>query len=47
MYAATEGPNVKWGAPISNGGPGTTGPPLATTLVMISLFGLKRFVAFC
>jgi len=27
MYAATGGPNVKWGAPISNGGPGTTGPP--------------------
>ena len=26
MYAATGGPNVKWGAPISNGGPGTTGP---------------------
>jgi len=27
MYVATEGPNVKWGAPILNGGPGTTGPP--------------------
>ena len=27
MYAATGGPNVKWGAPISNGGPGTTGAP--------------------
>ena len=27
IYAATGGPNVKWGAPISNGGPGTTGPP--------------------
>jgi len=27
MYAATGGPNVKWGAPISNGGPGTTAPP--------------------
>jgi len=32
MYAATEGPNVKWGAPISNRGPGTTAPPLATAL---------------
>jgi len=27
MYAATGGPNVKWGAPTSNGGPGTTGLP--------------------
>jgi len=27
MYAATRGPNVKWGAQISNGGPGTTGTP--------------------
>jgi len=27
VYAATGGPNVKWGAPIPNGGPGTTGPP--------------------
>ena len=27
MYAATRGPNVKWGAQISNGGPGTTGLP--------------------
>jgi len=26
MYAATGGPNVKWGAPISNEGRGTTGP---------------------
>jgi len=26
-YAATGRPNVKWGAPISNGGPGTTGIP--------------------
>jgi len=26
-YAAIGGPNVKWGAPISNGGPGTTSPP--------------------
>jgi len=25
MYAATGGPNVKWAAAISNGGPGTTG----------------------
>jgi len=27
MYVATGGANVKWGAPISNEGPGTTGPP--------------------
>jgi len=27
MYAATRGPNVKWGAQISNGGSGTTNPP--------------------
>jgi len=27
MYAATGEPNVKWGATISNGGPGTTGSP--------------------
>ena len=27
MHAATGGPNVKWGAPLSNGGAGTTGPP--------------------
>jgi len=33
MYAATGGPNVKWGAPILNGGSGTTGPPLATDLM--------------
>ena len=32
MYVATGGPNVKWGAPISNGGGGTTGPPLSTAL---------------
>jgi len=32
MYAATRGPNVKWGAQISNGGAGTTAPPLATAL---------------
>jgi len=32
MYAATGGPNVKWGAPISNGGAGHHWPPLATTL---------------
>jgi len=28
-------PNVKWGAHISNGGQGTTGPPLATTLFIL------------
>jgi len=27
MYVTTGGPNVKWGAQISNGGAGTTGPP--------------------
>jgi len=27
MYGATTGANVKWGAQISNGGTGTTGPP--------------------
>jgi len=27
MRAATRGPNVTWGAHISNGGPGTTAPP--------------------
>jgi len=26
MHVATGGANVKWGAPISNGGPSTTGP---------------------
>ena len=26
MYAATRGPNVKWGEHILNGGPSTTGP---------------------
>jgi len=26
INAATGGPNVKWGAPISNGGRGSTGP---------------------
>jgi len=38
MYAAIGEPNVKWGAPISNGGPGTTGPPLATALVLQNLY---------
>jgi len=27
MYAATEGPNVKWGGTDFKYGPGTTGPP--------------------
>jgi len=31
MRAATRGPNVTWGAHISNGGPGTTAPPLLAT----------------
>jgi len=32
MYAATGEPNVKWGAPMSNGGTGHHCPPLATAL---------------
>jgi len=32
MYAATGGPNEKWGAPISNGVRAPLAPPLATTL---------------
>ena len=28
VYAATGGPNVKWEATISNGGPGSTAPPV-------------------
>jgi len=36
MYAATGGPNVKWGAPISNGGPGTTSPPAGDGSGLIS-----------
>ena len=32
MHAATGEPNVKWGAPISNGGDGHHCPPLATAL---------------
>jgi len=35
MYAATGGPNMKWGAQISNGGPGTTASPLAMALVAL------------
>jgi len=33
MYAATREANMNWGAQTSSGGPGTTGPPLATTLM--------------
>jgi len=32
MYAATRGPNVKWGGQILTEGPGTTGPQLAMAL---------------
>jgi len=32
MYAATGRQTSNGGAPISNGGAGTTGPPLATAL---------------
>jgi len=44
MYAVSGGPNEKWGEPISNGGPGTTAPLLATALgrtnvVVFSQFG--------
>jgi len=42
MYAATGGTNVKWAAPISNGAPGTTAPPLATTLVVLKLCNNKN-----
>jgi len=33
MYAATEERNVKWGAPISEGGQAQLAPPLATALM--------------
>jgi len=33
MYCKNWGPNMKWGAQISNGAPGTTAPPLATALI--------------
>ena len=36
MCAATRGPNVKWGSQISNGGLGTTDPPLAKALTNCS-----------
>jgi len=34
MYAATGGPNMKWGEQILNGEPGTTATPLATALAL-------------
>jgi len=34
MCAATGKQNMKWGAQILNGGPGTTGLPLATALML-------------
>jgi len=34
MYAATGGPNVKWGELIPNRGAGHHWPPLATALTM-------------
>jgi len=34
MYAATSGPNVKWGAPISNGGAGGAGDGPGTSSVL-------------
>jgi len=33
MYGATRGQTWNGGSQISNGGPGTTGPPLATALM--------------
>jgi len=36
MYAATGGQTLNGVAPISNGGLGTTGPPLATALTVTS-----------
>jgi len=35
MYAATGGPNMKWGALISHGRPGTTGPPAGNSPGMV------------
>jgi len=40
MYAATGGPNMKWGADILNGGRTPLAPPLATTLAVS--FALSR-----
>jgi len=38
MYAATGGPNVKWGEHrFQIGGPSTTGPPLATTMASLNV----------
>jgi len=45
MYAATMGPNVKWGHKFPNGGLGTTAPPLATTLVPVRI-GVQFTAAF-
>jgi len=36
MYAASGEPNMKWGAEILNGGPGSTGPSLATALCQMT-----------
>jgi len=46
MYGATGGPNVKWVTPISNGGPGTTAPTLATTLNTTYLRFIKTGVTW-
>jgi len=43
MYAATGGPNMKWGADILNGGRTPLAPPLATTLAVS--FALSRNIA--
>jgi len=42
MYAATGGPNMKLGAEILNGGPGTIGPLLATTLRLMKFKGASQ-----
>ena len=42
MYAATGWPNVKWGAPISNGGSGTTGPSAGDDLAYVWSINKKK-----
>jgi len=44
MYAATGRTNVKWGAPISNGGPGTTGPYVPDPWTAVTSYAHKGAV---
>jgi len=44
MYAATRGPNVKWGAQILNGGAGTTGPEASTHRAVVKIAGISKRV---